>query len=162
MIIFLDLDGVIINFIEGVCNWYGIPYEPEKVTHWNALPELTNTSYEDFWRRINTPLFWKELNFYPYAKLFITELQKHGEVILLSSPARGCAGYRQNWIQNNLPDFFYSGNYILTPNKAVCANRNTILIDDADHNCISFAKAGGFAILYPQPWNIISSALEYL
>ena len=40
MIIFLDLDGVIINWNKGVCDWFKVPYEPEKVTKWNSLYKL--------------------------------------------------------------------------------------------------------------------------
>ena len=86
-------------------------------------------------------------------KDFIDELQKHGKVVLCTSPAYGCAGYRQNWIQKNLPDFFYSGDFILTPNKERCAHDDALLIDDSETNCLKFREAGGYAILYPQPWN---------
>jgi hypothetical protein len=37
--------------------------------------------------------------------------------------------------------------------KFLCAKPDNILIDDSDKNCNSFIKAGGKAILVPQPWN---------
>jgi len=155
MLILLDLDGVIINWLDGVCKWFDIPYEPEAVTSWDIMPKLTETTKTEFWNKLNTPDFWEHLlDFYPDSINFIKELQKQHTVILCSSPAYGCAGYRQNWIQKNLPDFFYAGDYILTPNKWVCANKNTILIDDSDNNCDKFNELGnGTSILYPQPWN---------
>jgi 5'(3')-deoxyribonucleotidase len=153
MIILLDLDGVIIDLVKGVCEWFNVPHEPEKVTHWDAFPEITNTTSEEFWSSIKMPNFWEGLEFYPDAKNFISELQKHGKVVLCTSPAYGCAGYKQNWIQKNLPEFFYSGDYIITPNKENCAHQNTLLIDDSDNNCKKFRHAGGHTLLYPQPWN---------
>ena len=160
MIIFLDLDGVIINWVKGVCSWFNIPYKPEKVTTWDSMQKLTNTTRNEFWKSIKTPLFWENLDFYPEAEDFIMRLKKHGKVILLSSPAHGCAGYRQNWIQNNLSDFFFQGHYILTPAKWACAHRGAILIDDSTANYESFYRAGGHAIIYPQPWNMAGNVPE--
>lgn len=153
MIIYLDLDGVIINWVEGVCDWFKIPYEPEKVTHCDSLQELTNTPSKEFWEKIKTPDFWENLKPYQHSNSFIKQLQQLGTVILMSSPAYGCAGYRQNWIQKYLPDLFYKGHYILTPTKWACAHSGTILIDDNDKNCQEFSKFG-YIIMYPQPWNI--------
>jgi 5'(3')-deoxyribonucleotidase len=153
MIIFLDLDGVIINWVQGVFKWFGKPYDPEKVTSYGCMPKLFDVDQQDFWNIIKTPIFWEYLEFYPEAKSFIEKLQQYGQVILLSSPAYGCAGYRQNWIEQNLPDFFNRGEYILTPAKWACAHSGTVLIDDHSRNYKEFIKNGGQAILYPQPWN---------
>lgn len=153
MIIFLDLDGVIINFAKGVFDWFGKPYEPEKVTSWDALPGLVDVDPKYFWDIIRTPVFWEYLEFYQDANYLINKLQTYGQVILLSSPSNGCAGYRQNWIQNNLPEFFKSKRYILTPLKEACAHSEAILIDDHDQNCAKFILCGGYSIIYPQPWN---------
>lgn len=160
MIIFLDLDGVIINWAKGVCNWFDVPYEPEKITRWNIMPEIVNVHPRDFWPIINTPVFWEYLDFYPEAISFIERLQQYGEVILMTSPAHGCAGYRQNWIQKNLPTIFNKGKYILTPSKYACAHKGAILIDDHNENCQQFSTAGGHTILYPQPWNQKTSLTE--
>jgi 5'(3')-deoxyribonucleotidase len=160
MIIFLDLDGVIINWVAGVCDRFNIPYEPEKVTSWDIMPTLTNTTKTEFWNTLKIPGFWEHLNFYPEALSFIEQLQQYGKVILLSSPAIGCAGYRQNWIERNLPSFFKKGHYILTPAKWACASKGTVLIDDSNRNYEGFYKAGGHAILYPQPWNIAGAVPE--
>jgi len=153
MIIFLDLDGVIINFAKSVCDWFNIPYQPEKITHWNSLYKLTKTKPENFWDDVRCSNFWEELDFYPDAKCFIERLKQKNKVILLSTPAIGCASYRQNWIEDNLPEFFKKGHYILTPAKWACANKNTILIDDSDRNCKEFSQNNSCALLYPQPWN---------
>lgn len=153
MIIFLDLDGVIINWVKGVFDWFNMPYEPEKVTSWDCMPGLIGVNKKDFYNLIKTPKFWENLEFYPEAKSFIEQLQKYGTVILLTSPAHGCAGYRQNWIQKNLPEFFNNGHYILSPAKWACARKDTILIDDSDKNCTEFFNHDGHVITYPQPWN---------
>ena len=160
MIIFLDLDGVIINWAKGVCNWFNIPYEPEKIVSWNSMPKLTKTTNNEFWGKIKTPVFWENLDFYQEAEDFIMELKNYGKVVFLSNPAYGCAGYRQNWIQNNLPDFFFKGHYILTSAKWACAHAGTVLIDDSDSNYESFYRAGGHAIIYPQPWNMAGDVPE--
>jgi hypothetical protein len=153
MIIFLDLDGVIIDICKGVCDWFDLPYAPELVTHWDSFPELTNIDPEYFWHKLRVSKFWKDLTFYPNAISFMAKLSLYGQVVLLTSPANGCAGYRQNWIEKNLSSFFQQGHYILTPAKWACAHKDTILIDDSSDNCKEFVAAGGRALLYPQPWN---------
>ena len=153
MIIFLDLDGVIINWVGGVCKWFDIPYQQEEVTNKDNMLELIDISYKEFWTDLSTPDFWEYLDFYPQAKQLIGQLKKYGDVVFISSPALGCAGYRQNWIQHNLPEFFITNKYILTSSKEYCANPNTVLIDDFRKNCQDFVANGGNAILYPQPWN---------
>ncbi len=35
----------------------------------------------------------------------------------------------------------------------LCKGRQSILIDDNDKNCRDWELAGGYAILFPQPWN---------
>ena len=160
MIIFLDLDGVVINWAKGICDWFEIPYKPEKITSWNAMPKLTNTTKNEFWESIKLSCFWENLEFYSEAKDFIKALKNYGKVILLSSPAIGCAGYRQNWIQNNLPAFFSKGRYILTSAKWACAHKDAILIDDSNNNYEAFYRAGGHALIYPQPWNMAGSMNE--
>jgi len=152
--ILLDLDGVIINLDKSVCDWFKIPYAPEKVTEWDSWYKLTGVEKEEFWPSIKFSAFWENLRFYPGAIQFIEQLEKLDTVILCTSPAIGCAGYRQNWIQYNLPDFFKSGNYIITSNKWLCAKKGTVLIDDSDSNCDKFYELGnGYSIIYPQPWN---------
>jgi len=153
MIIYLDLDGVIINWAKGVCDWFGVQCKPEEITHWDAMYDITHTEVDEFWNKIKTPAFWEYLEFYPGAKKFIKKLKKYSDVILLTSPARGCAGFRQNWIQKYLPDFYNENKYIITPGKYHCAYNKTILIDDSDKNCSMFAQNGGHTVLYPQPWN---------
>jgi 5'(3')-deoxyribonucleotidase len=153
MVIFLDLDGVIIDWAKGVCNWFGIPYEPEKITHWYIMPELVNLEPNNFWDSLNSRKFWEHLELYPDARSFIEELNQYGQVILFTSPAHNCAGYRQKWIEHYLPELFYENLYILGAPKWACAHSGTILIDDHDVNCKEFIHHGGKAILYPQPWN---------
>ena len=152
--IFLDLDGVIINWNKGVCDWFKISYEPEKVTEWDSLYKLIGVTKNEFWTSIKCAAFWENLHFYPEAISFIKQLERLGKVILCTSPAIGCAGYRQNWIQYNLPNFFEKGNYIITSNKWLLAKPGAVLIDDSDDNCDKFYRLGnGYSVIYPQPWN---------
>lgn len=160
MIIFLDLDGVIINWVKGVFDWYNIHYEPSRVTHYSAMYDIVDRKPKQFWNDLKNAEFWENLEFYPGAENLIERLQQYGEVILLTSPAIGCAGYRQNWIQANLPNFFTRGHYLIGPAKYVCAGFYKILIDDSDDNCNKFLSNGGQTITYPQLWNELGQQFE--
>lgn len=160
VIIYLDLDGVIVNFAKGIADHFGIPYAPEKSTTWGSVYEITGTenNHNYFWDSLKNAEFWENLEKYSYADELIEELKSMDflpdvDICLLTSPAAGCAGYRQNWIQKNLPEFFKSGRYLIGPGKECCARRGAILIDDYPVNIKNFSKAGGMGIIFPQPWN---------
>ena len=65
------------------------------------------------------------------------------------SPAS--ASGKMRWIQKNMPD--YARRFIIGPPKWLCADKDTVLIDDALHNVGQFRDAGGRGILVPRLWN---------
>ena len=54
--------------------------------------------------------------------------------------------------------------FLIGPSKHLCANPETLLIDDSDKNVDSFRKCGGQAVLVPRPWNSLHglNALDHL
>jgi len=152
--VFLDLDGVIINWIGGAIDWFGLNKEHWEMDVYNKIITETGLSINEFWKELNTPDFWEELQMYRGAWDILNMLSRLPvDVCLLTAPVWHAAGWRQNWIQENLPWYFYNRRYLIGPAKEFCAQPFAYLIDDADKNVEEFNEAGGMGILYPQPWN---------
>lgn len=154
MKIFLDLDGVIVDWDRGVIEWFGLNATHDDITHWGSMYELSGMTEHDFWEDLATPLFWENLMFTPIA-FDLLKLLTIWKPCLLTSPAMKTAGWRQNWIQKNLPSYFHSKRYLIGPGKQYCASPDAILIDDYEENIKLFESWGGRGLLFPQPWNYL-------
>jgi 5'(3')-deoxyribonucleotidase len=75
-------------------------------------------------------------------------------VFILTAPIRvpDCSAGKVEWIQRFLPMFLHDQFMIGRP-KYLCANQESLLIDDSDSNVNDFRRAGGRAVLVPRPWN---------
>jgi hypothetical protein len=167
--VFIDLHGVLVNFHGPAFAVHGVPspdllanYPPDcgydivkacNVTRtYRGLKPIT---LETFWNRLSTT-FWKTLPFNPWALEFLGQVIQWAGVsnICIASAAVGndaaIAGTK-TWITSHLPEFRDS--YFLGPDKTPLAHSDAILIDDCNHNCGDFARAGGTAILVSRPWN---------
>jgi hypothetical protein len=151
MRIYLDLDGVIVAFAEGVIKWYDLNCTTEDITGWGVIFKYFPGSEAAFWEGLTTK-FWLELKFTREANQILTLLKPIKPCILTSPPHNG-AGGKQQWIRKNLPDYFKDGRYLIGPAKQYLAHNNALLIDDSDENIDKFENAGGHAILVPRPWN---------
>lgn len=155
MIPYLDLDGVIVDFAQGCIDWYTLDCTPEDFKDWGFIFNFFSGSEKDFWEGL-TDRFWLGLNFTKEAKRILT-LVEPMKPCILTSPARTGAGGKQQWIRENLPDYFNEDRYLIGPAKHYLAHKNSLLIDDSEENVDRFRKGvkgnGGMAILVPRPWN---------
>ncbi len=151
MKIFLDLDGVIVAFAEGVIKWYNLDCTTEDFEEWGAIFDFFSGSEKDFWEGL-TDKFWLGLEFTKEAKQILT-LVEPMKPCILTSPSHTSAGSKQQWIRENLPDYFKGGRYLIGPAKDFGAHSESLLIDDSEENIDKFRKAGGHTILVPRPWN---------
>jgi 5'(3')-deoxyribonucleotidase len=163
--IFLDLDGVIVNFHLPVMNRYDAKMDSEADYPHEYLWDIVGATNKlrDEWD--GTPLtpaqfwdplpfsFWKGLEMYEYADHFISMLEEIGDVHLATSTTKStsCVAGKYSWIKANLPRF--RKKFFIGASKHALAHSNAILIDDRDKNCEDFVVAGGRAILVPRPWN---------
>jgi len=162
MICFLDLDDVLVDFVSGVHNFYHLEYDESKYPYdfgdWNIFPlKSSSLSATEFWANF-TERFWSDLSWIKDGKNLLKFLeQKFGceNICLLTAPmpemSSACVTGKMRWIQKNLPK--YSRQFLVGKAKHYCANENSILIDDADHNIDTFKSSGGKAILVPRLWN---------
>lgn len=76
------------------------------------------------------------------------------EVYIATSPTKDPESHAAKviWIRENLPKWLHR-QYFITPRKWLLARPDTLLIDDAQHNCTAFWDEGGKSINLPRPWN---------
>jgi 5'(3')-deoxyribonucleotidase len=156
--IFLDIDGVLANWVRGVCDMHGLDVG-HVLRDWPAdtydICDATGLDPAEMWERIHLlgTGFWANLRLYPWASSLVALLEPIAPVTLLSSPSRhhSSSGGKHAWIQSYMPSF--ERRFLLGADKAACARPGAVLIDDSDANCRAFEAAGGHAIVFPQPWN---------
>lgn len=142
----LDLDGVLADFIGGLCKLRGTPrVDP---SGWNCID-----AHE--WEKMDEE-FWATLDRTPEFEAILTTVEETfgpENVCLLTSPVRtaGCLEGKMRWIRKHLPA--YSRRFLIGPAKEFCANPRSVLIDDSETNVKAFTDAGGYAVLVPREWN---------
>jgi 5'(3')-deoxyribonucleotidase len=169
MRIMMDIDGVLADFVNGMCLYHGRPnpYEGHVSEEQMAfdMETIWGMSAEEFWRPANSMLFWERLPWMPDGRdiLRIAEgAVGRDNVCLLtaaSASPQSAAG-KKAWINANLPA--YRRRYLIGASgaKQFCASPDTILIDDRDRNCHEFVEAGGHCIVVPRPWNCMYSEAD--
>lgn len=149
--IFLDLDGVIINLVDGIIKHFNMDCTAEDVNTWDYFTLKTVKLHQEFWAGLSDE-FWVNLEKYPWADKVLAMVEPY-RPCLLTSPAYNNGTARQKWIQNNLPEYYHEGRYLIGPAKHYVAREDCILIDDFDGNIDEWKKEGGIGILFPQYWN---------
>lgn len=148
----LDIDGVLADFVGGAAKLIG--YDPAVVTMWDYYPLIGKTESE-FWAAIDAAGddFWASLDPYHWIEDLHSMCKQYGDTILLTANSKhhSSAAGKVLWMQKHFGGNFRD--YLMGPKKEFCATPNTILIDDSDANCGKFRSHGGYAILFPQPWN---------
>ena len=157
--ILLDMDGVLCDFVGSAARLFGknpsYVYANWKGDH-DACPAEIGVSPEKLWEKIEAEgeAFWTGLEPYPWAKEMYEWLVSKDDVVILTKPNYhpSCVAGKLAWLYSftDNPRF---GNYLIGPRKDACARPSSLLIDDNDANVESFVKAGGRALLFPQPWN---------
>lgn len=154
--IFLDMDGVLVDFIGGALKAHGVKEFKHEPGEW-AIHKTMGLTEARFWEKIDAdPLFWEELE--PTRECYeIVALAEEwvgpANVHLLTAPSRhpSCIPGKLAWVRLHLPD--YHDRVIPTRHKRLLARTDRLLIDDSDANCTQFREKGGWAVLVPRVWN---------
>lgn len=155
---FLDVDGVIADFVAGACEIHNAEYpyfQPQNMGIYEMEGLLGLTSIE-FMEPMNKD-FWAGLKPTQDAGDIVRLVEeKFGpkNVCLLTKPVHtpGCLEGKVLWIRHHFPQFL-NRFLIGSASKAFCAAENTVLIDDHEKNVEAFTSAGGNGFLMPAPWN---------
>ena len=158
--IFLDMDGVIVD-------WFGAAMKKLGIKEYPCPGYAWLISYLEE-RGLDGKKFWEELGRDWYAGLqwtgdgreILRECERSGSVMICTSYTDngGCLAGKLDWIQREMPK--YSDRIVFTRQKFLCnRSRNDILIDDFDDNIMSWdqVRGGGQGILVPRIWNSLGS-----
>uniref|UniRef100_A0A6M3J5L4 5' nucleotidase n=1 Tax=viral metagenome TaxID=1070528 RepID=A0A6M3J5L4_9ZZZZ len=164
--VFLDMDGVLVDFQEGIHRALDAEYSYEKYPHekgkWDMTKEIIprHSCQPASFKRVNsccTEEFWQGLNWMHDGKDILASILgifEQRQVYLLTTPMPHIGSWsgKRLWVEKYLPEF--AKRLIITQApKTLMARPNALLIDDKDQNVDEFIKAEGHAILIPRPWN---------
>jgi 5'(3')-deoxyribonucleotidase len=145
---FLDMDGVIVDFVGGMYKLAGLPrhYGPS-ADHLYAA--TVGEMGREFWANLKpTPEFTTIIRFVEH------NFGMENCCILTSPcPTPGCMDGKRDWLAKYFPYFIQNNRFLMGSCKEFCAEPQAVLIDDHDDNINKFRAAGGLGILVPQPWN---------
>ena len=163
-IVYLDMDGVLVDFVGGAHKELGIPYDADNYPHpkgkYEMFPDLiaaTNGRHtlDSFISSCYTIRLWEDLKWDRHGSNVLEIVESYSdEVYLTSLPMKDPVAWlgKLRWIEKHLPQYLNKV-ILMTAHKQLLAKPNTILLDDSDKNVDQFTAAGGFAWLIPQPWN---------
>lgn len=155
---FLDLDGVITDFVKATCQAHGRenPYEGENPSEEWHMDKVFGMTSEQFWAPLSSVNFWASLEWTIDGIEILKAVEDtfgKENICILTSPMKDhdCSGGKHWWIAKNLPD--YERRFFIGAAKHFMVGPEKVLIDDHDMNVENFRTDGGHAILVPRQWN---------
>ncbi len=155
-VVFLDLDGVLVDFIGGAFKLHGKSV-PLLDVRWGFPEQIGFTGVNDptFWAGMGHD-FWACLEWTPEGKQLlegIEEFVKPEQIALMTSLCEtvGAVEGKVSWVRRNLPA--YTRRLFVGPAKHLAAGPGKILVDDYNENVNRFVEHGGRAVMPPRPWN---------
>lgn len=156
--IYLDMDGVLVNFIDEVNKILGINMPKNKgPMKWNWFEDYGFTLKDV--EKICTEEFWAGLDWMPDGAIIFNSVQTLELPIRLITVATGnwhralCGKIK--WLDSHIRRDYYNDIILLHQfqKKSNFASPTSLLIDDNDDNVEEWNEAGGEAILIPRRWN---------
>lgn len=162
MHVFIDLDGIVADFVRGLMARYKKPWPYDTVRGEKAwdISQLWGMTWEDLERGLDRS-FWSNLPKTAEADdvmSLASNLCGRQNLCFLSSPVRtlGCADGKRLWVEEHYPGvpllLSCAAQGAAVP-KHFLAHERAILIDDHSPNVDAFDLHGGEAFLFPRPWN---------
>ena len=156
--IFCDMDGVLADFVGGVCAAHGkeSPYGDSSSYGVFDMEKLWGMTVKEFWTPTRGMRFWASLEKTHEADWLVDYCAKWvgvSNIAILTDPSNdpGCILGKKAWIKKYYPQLV--SNMIFTSAKDFLAAPNHLLIDDRDRNIEEFRAAGGMTIRVPRFWN---------
>ena len=155
-IIYVDLDGVCTDLLGDLYRLFGKNYPPERWPRtYHEIEQEFGFDERSFWQEVEcrNPDFWSKMSEFPWVEHLFCRLNQFGTVVILTAPSRSKASVagKIEWIRSRFNASFRD--YIITSRKSDLAQSGRYLIDDSPTNVAEFSQAGGYGVLFPQPWN---------
>jgi 5'(3')-deoxyribonucleotidase len=158
MKIFLDLDGVLVDWSGGLCKLMNIDPmcdEAQRILKMDkAISGWKFGSVENVERKVNEAGydFWYNLELTPWAYNLLHLCEQYSPVYFLTSPGPfHAAGHAKlDYIEKH----FRSTNTIITKHKEICAGPRYVLIDDLKRNITEWEHHGGIPFHWPCQWEL--------
>jgi 5'(3')-deoxyribonucleotidase len=155
--IFLDVDGVLAQWIEAAVSLFGHDLD-DVLTEWSSksprpwdLFSVVPESADQAWRQIDAAGadFWADLRLHDCAHEVHEVCHAFAPTTLLTSPSKHPSSHsgKARWIQRHFGIDFRD--YLIGAPKHRAAHPAALLIDDSPHNCQRFRAHGGHAIMFP-------------
>ncbi len=157
--IFLDMDGVLVNFDQGVrdlfkSDWYPTEFNIDYKKEFNMSKDL-------FWSILDNERFWAELPWTEAGQRVMRLVEIFRPCILSTVVVPAAFAGKVKWLEKNYPAVLKDDRVFFTAStigqthdsKRHAARPGAILIDDNERMCENWEIAGGEAILYPAAWN---------
>lgn len=154
--IYVDMDGVLADFIDGVNRLLGMDYSDEEYQ--------TNPEYRTkMWKAVGKyskegGQLWSELNPMPDAKQLWSYVEKYDPEILTAAgnPEFGAEAQKRQWVPWVMGSDITVHVVRKSADKAQYATPNSILIDDQEKSIKPWIAAGGIGILHTSAANTIN------
>lgn len=171
--VFLDMDGVLVDFISGALEVFSVPYQNKKdfmreISTWEDLPKALGVSNQvfysvmgklsyEFWLTLAPLKDTDRLNCGNLVRC-LTNSSKVDTYILTTAASANSAKGKIMWVEAYLPHL--ADKVITAKTKSAVAGLGKVLIDDRPRNIEEWEAAGGKGILYPQYYNTSHTSLE--
>src|ERR1700722_20238013 len=139
--VFLDMDGVIVDFNRGAYEAHGRadPYLTAGAWGKCSYEEVWDMTPGEFWRPLDTPYFWRDLHPTREVHEIVERLTSRfgvENIAILSDPAMSkyCIPGKREWINTHFPQFHNRIIFAPPGVKQFFAHNGALLVDDRDSN----------------------------
>lgn len=168
MNIYVDVDGVLCNFVDRFLNFFKVP--TTVLNQENRWPKGDYDLYKLSTHRPTElpPDEWKEMSTYPGASRLFNIIKSYGHIlnanvyIITVVPTEIIKNIRQKWVF----DHFTTHPIVLVDSgsrrilkSSIYPKIDDILIDDSEKELDNW---GGHKILVPRPWNRADGEVEHV
>ncbi len=148
MKVYLDMDGVIADFLTAAQERLQMKFPRPYIWGIGKMSGMGDSVWKSFDEE-----FWATIPLFPHTEALVKFLRDEQQVVRICSTVLtpGAEAGKRRWLRKYFPEF--EADAIFTRHKAAFADVDSMLIDDLATNCARFAKAGGYAILFPADYN---------
>lgn len=158
MRILLDMDGVLADFVGGMCKVHR-RQDPFIIRDNHGIFDMASIwgiNPRDFWKPTRGSEFWAELrpmDGFEELVYYCEDMVGIDNVCIVTSPSSDPTSVvgKVEWLNKHLPR--YSRRAFFGSKKYFFACEQNILVDDWDYNVSKFCEYGGNAVLVPRLWN---------